>query len=71
MRDRIQLGRVLNALDQIVRQLARRTARAVSHADEMRHVILQLADRLVKTLGGFRRFRRKELERKRRANLRA
>ena len=62
VRDRIQLGRGLDALDQIMGQIARGAARAIGDADEVRHVFFQLANRLVKTLGSRRRFRRKKFE---------
>ncbi len=66
VRNRIELGGVLNALDQVVCQFARRTAGAICHADEVRHVVFELADRLIQTFRGRWCFRRKEFERKRR-----
>ena len=56
MRNRIELGGVLDALDQVVRQVAGRSARAVGHANEVRSVRFQFANRLVETLGRLRSF---------------
>ena len=44
VRNRIELGRVLNRSTRSWRQVARPTASAVSHADEMRHVFFQLPE---------------------------
>ena len=66
MRDRIQLRRSFDALDEVMREVARRAAGAVGDADEVRHVRFQFADRLVEGLGRLGRLRREELERERR-----
>src|SRR6478735_5340083 len=66
MRNRIQFGCVLNALDEIVGQLTRRATGAVSHADKIRHVRLKIANCLIERFRGLRRLWGKELERKRR-----
>ena len=56
VRDRIQLRRGFDPLDQIMGQIARGAAGAIGDADKVRHVFLQLANRLVKTLGSLRAF---------------
>src|SRR5207244_9167283 len=42
VRDRVQLGGVLNALDKIVSQITRCAPDAISHADEVRQVRLEI-----------------------------
>src|SRR3954447_8845756 len=66
MRDRLDLCGVLNPLDQIMRQVASRSARSIRNADEVRHVILEIPDCLIKRFRRLWRFGRKELERERR-----
>ena len=66
MRDRIQLRRGLDALDEVVSEIAGGAAGAVSHTDKMRHVRFQFANRLVEGLACLGRLRREELERERR-----
>src|SRR6478672_10885997 len=66
MRDRVKFCCSLNALDEIVGQLARRSAGAISHADKIRHVGLKIANRLIERLRGLWRLWGKKLERKRR-----
>jgi hypothetical protein len=66
VRDRVEFRSGLNALDEVVREIARGATGAVGDTDEVRHVCFQFANGLVEGLGRFRRFRRKELERKRR-----
>src|SRR5690242_8799602 len=62
MRNRVKPRRVLDPLDEVVRQLAGRAARAISDADKVRHVLLQLADGLEEVLCRLGCFRREELE---------
>src|SRR4051812_3925940 len=69
MRDRLQLGGVLNPLDQVMGKIPGRSAGTVSNADKVRHVILEIADRLIKRFGRVWRFGREELERERRSVL--
>src|SRR6476620_6893580 len=66
MRNRIQFGCVLDALDEIVGQLTRRATGAVSDADKIRHVRLKIANCLIERFRGLWRLWGKELERKRR-----
>ena len=66
MRDRVQLRRGLDPLDEVVSEITRGATGAVSNTDEVRRVRFQFANRLVEGLGRLRRFRRKELERERR-----
>jgi hypothetical protein len=65
MRNRVEFCCVLNALDQVVGQLARRAPRAIRHAHKIRRVTLEIADRFIKRLGRLRGLWREELERKR------
>src|SRR2546429_953174 len=64
MRDGVHFCCALNPLDKIVIKITRCPAGTISHADKMRHVRFEIANRLVEHLRRLGSFRRKELERK-------
>src|SRR5436309_15728797 len=66
MRNCVELGGVLNSLDQIMGEVPGRSAGTISHTNEVRHVILEIPDGLIKRFRSLWRFGREELERKRR-----